>query len=86
MLELALRWLSHCSPGWLQVFPLDFLPGSTRTCLTTFSRLGTPKHLPAFGAFALQPGQGWALGLILEPGIWLLPAQPGALGTAQLCR
>lgn len=42
-----LGWLSHCSPGWLQVFPMDFIPGSTRTCLTTSPKLGTPKQLPS---------------------------------------
>lgn len=69
-----------------QVFSLEFIPGSIRTSLTTFPRLGTPKHFPDFGAFTLQSGQGWALSLILEMGIWMLSAKASALGTAQLCR
>lgn len=52
MLELAFPLLTR------QVFPLDFFPGSIRTSLTTFPRLGTPKHSPDFGAFALQPWAG----------------------------
>lgn len=73
-----LWWFSHHSASW-QVFPLDFIPGSTGTCLTMFPRLGTPELFPAFGAFTLQPGQGWALGLILEKGIWMLSALGMAL-------